>query len=429
MRIAIIGAGAAGCFASIEIKRCLPQAEVTVYESLKRPLAKVAITGGGRCNLTNSFQEVKSLEQVYPRGARLMKRLFHGFDFRDTYTWFESHGVQLVTQSDQCIFPRSQDAMEIVDTLLREMNRYGVQLLTEHRVAEVKVETDERPTTATDEKSGNNRRYKLTFTDRRWKEAEADVVVVTSGGHPRAEGFQSLKSLQLDIIPPVPSLFSLCLPQHPLTELTGTVVEQVGASIPGTKLRAEGPLLITHWGLSGPAILKLSSFAARHLHDLNYHVPVAINWLGSANEHETRTLLESLAAKNPQKQLVHAYPTVLNSRLWAELLRQCGLNPEMRWHELGKKGYNRLCACLTNNTYQVEGKNQFKEEFVTCGGVALTNINAATLECKKHPCLYFAGEVLDLDAVTGGFNLQAAWTTGFTVAQSIIKQAKEQMPA
>ncbi len=402
MHISIIGAGAAGCFAAIEIKRRNPSFRVTVFESGSRSLAKVSITGGGRCNLTNSFKGIKSIESAYPRGAKLMKRLFHEFDHRDTYRWFEAEGVRLVTQEDECVFPESQQAMEIVDTLLARMNDMHVELKTNSRVQDIKKAD-----------GGFTIRFQSNT------EVHTNCVLVCTGGSPKNSGLDMLKSFQLDIAEPVPSLFSFCIPGHPLTSLMGTVVSHAVVSIPGTKQKAEGPLLLTHWGMSGPAILKLSSYAARLLHECNYAFPLIVNWLGACNEEEARQLLSDLRKRNPQKLLSSVHPEVLNARLWEQLLLQAGLNPSTRWSELSNKMCNKLVSTLTGSTYNIRGKNRFKDEFVTCGGVSLSNLNPNTLESKLHPGLYFAGEVLDVDAITGGFNLQAAWTMGFVAAKSI----------
>ena len=413
MHIAIIGAGAAGCFAAISLKRFNPGAEVTVYESGNRPLAKVAITGGGRCNLTNSFGDVKSIAAVYPRGERLMKRLLQEFSHSDAYEWFEREGVKLVTQADNCVFPQSQNAMEIVDTLTMLMKRHGVIVKTRHRVKEVEKYLSGA---CSPELDGNG--FRISFNDDNIASVHADKVIVTTGGSPRRSGLGMLGRMSLDIVEPVPSLFGLTVPNHPITELTGTVVEDVVVSLVGTKHRASGALLITHWGMSGPAILRLSSYAARTLHQSDYKTNIAVNWFGDQNEAEVTGRISAIAMENPQKMIASSYPRHLNSRLWRNILEQSGINPEQRWAELSRKSYNRLVSTLTNSQYLVGGKNRFKEEFVTCGGVALGNVDPRTLECRTCPGLYFAGEVLDVDAVTGGFNLQAAWTMGYVAAKA-----------
>lgn len=403
MNVAIIGAGAAGCFAAIQIKRNNPKANVTVYEAGIKPLAKVAVTGGGRCNLTNSFDGIRSLDEAYPRGARLLKRLFRTFDYNDVYQWFESEGVSLTTQEDECVFPVSQDAMEIVNTLVRLMRSLGVKLITRHRVAAINHEAEDGE-------------YLLTFSH--GDVAVADAVVVTAGGSPQVRGLEMYEKLGLDIVSPVPSLFSLNLEKnHPMMALMGTVVNDVQARLVGTKLAAFGPLLITHWGVSGPAILKLSSYAARILAENDYKAQVAINWFGQANEAEVTSIITEIAEQNQKKLVSSVWPERFNNRMWCYLIDACGLRQDMRWGELGKKGLNKMVALLTNYTLNIVGKNKYKEEFVTCGGVALSNVNSSTLESKKHPHLYFAGEILDVDAITGGFNLQAAWTMGYVVAE------------
>lgn len=409
LRVSIIGGGAAGCFAAIFIARSLPDARVTVYEAGAKPLAKVAVTGGGRCNLTNSFEDVKSMEAVYPRGHRLMKRQLKEFGWRQTMEWFEQKGVRLTVQDDHCVFPLSQNAMEIVSTLQREMRLAGVTVMTRHRVKELLHDKDQS--------------YRLRFSDPCIEDAEADYILVTTGGWPKHGGDGFLSSLQLKIEPPVPALFGICLPESNITSLTGTVVEEVTLGITGTRLHTTGPLLITHWGLSGPATLKLSSHGARQLYEQDYQTEITVNWLGNKNEEEAMETVYKLAIRHPAKQLASVYPDCFNSRLWTFLLQKSGLNPEQRWSELARKSYNKLVNTLINDHYHADGRNRFKEEFVTCGGVSLSNINPNTMECKSHPRLFFAGEVLDIDAVTGGFNLQAAWTTAHRAALSIAESA------
>ena len=404
MTISIIGAGAAGCFTAIEAARRMPQADICVYESLNRPLAKVAITGGGRCNLTNSFQEVRSLETVYPRGARLMKRLFHTFDHRDTMRWFEAEGVPLTVQDDQCVFPKSQDAQDIVGTLLRLMKRHGIAIKTSSRAESIEPQ----------EGGG----YKISFAGGGC--VSSDAVIVTTGGSPRADGAAFLNPLQLKTVPPVPSLFSFSLEAHPLKSLMGIVVANVTARLAGTKFKTDGPLLITHWGVSGPAILKLSSHAARHLAECSYRATLALNWLGDVNEAEALDLLKGIKEENPQKQRTAALPRQLGKRLWLYLLESLRLPAEQKWASVGTKDLRRLAADCTNHLLPIAGRNRHKEEFVTCGGVTLSEINPSTLECRRLPGLFFAGEVLDVDAVTGGFNLQAAWTMGYVAASNLL---------
>ena len=407
MKTAIIGAGAAGCFCANVLKRLRPDSQIDVYESGQKPLQKVAITGGGRCNLTNSFAEVRSMNQVYPRGYNLMKRLLKRFDHRATMQWFEDEGVRLVTQDDQCVFPQSQDAIEIVTTLLRGMQ--GVRIYTNQRVREISP--------------CNEHSYRIS-TDSRSE--VYDNVVVTTGGSPKASGLDFLSELALEMVPPVPSLFTFNIGEEgdkdPITALMGVVVKQAEVRLPGTNYKADGPLLITHWGMSGPAILRLSSYAARWLADKGYQATLSVNWMGNMNEEEVRTLLQQRMNEQPKKQIGTVH--LLTQRLWNHLLNKIELSPERRCAEVGSKQLNKLVATLCNDTYRITGQSRYKEEFVTCGGVSLTNIDPNTLECRQHRGVYFAGEVLDVDAVTGGFNLQAAWTMGYIAAQGILRDSK-----
>lgn len=436
MKVAIVGAGAAGCFCAIELKRRMPSASVEVFEAGTKALAKVAITGGGRCNLTNSFEGISSLSIAYPRGDKLMKRLFRSFDQRSTWQWFENEGVKLVLQEDHCVFPASQDAMEIVNTLLARMRQAGVTLHTKRKVTGIFPRPDGGYTLSVAEfsKEQSLRRAQRpvgsvhelvegpmsqNYQRRDDRNFQADIVVVTTGGSPKLSGLGMLDGLDLEIVPPVPSLFTFNLPGSPVRELMGTVVDNANASLVGTKFNAAGPLLITHWGMSGPAILKLSSYAARYLAENEYSATLTVNWFGDAGEQDVRDRIIALSKDNPQKQILNTHPSELPSRLWTYLATKCGIREDARWAELGSKGMNRLVNTLINDEYQIRGKSRFKEEFVTCGGVALSNINLNTLESKTHPGLYFAGEVLDVDAITGGFNLQAAWSMGYTVARSI----------
>ena len=427
MKIAIIGAGAAGCFCAIELKRRMPSASVDVFEAGPKALAKVAVTGGGRCNLTNSFEGISSLSAAYPRGEKLMKRLFRSFDHNDTVRWFENEGVRLVLQEDHCYFPASQDAMEIVNTLLTGMRRAGVTLHTHRRVSGIcpipsggySLAFASAADFPRSDLAAVVQHISPTMEAPTVRDYTFDIVVVTTGGSPKLSGLGMLDGLGLEIVPPVPSLFTFNLPGSPVRELMGTVVENASASLSGTKFKASGPLLITHWGMSGPAILKLSSYAARYLADNEYTATLSVNWFGEQSEQSVRETLAGMSSANKQKLIINTHPSFLPSRLWTYLILKCGIREDSRWAELGSKGMNRLVNTLINDEYQIRGKSRFKEEFVTCGGVALSNVNPSTLECKHRPGLYFAGEILDVDAITGGFNLQAAWTMAHTVAASI----------
>ena len=390
MKTAIIGGGAAGFFLALNLKEMAPAMEVTIFERSSRVLAKVEISGGGRCNCTNTFDGVSAdLAAVYPRGHRLMKRLMKGFSQRDAYEWFERHGVPLTVQPDQCVFPRSQDSHTIIDCFLGECRRLGVDIRTGIRISSLA------------DLSGY------------------DFVAVTTGGSPRAEGLQWLADMGHETIAPVPSLFTFSIDDAQLHALMGTVADEASVYIPGTKLRADGPLLITHWGMSGPAVLRLSSYAARHLAECDYHSPLAVNWV-SRSDDIIRDELQHLSADCGRRQLTTVRPFGLTSRLWTLLTeRALGSRCQTVWGSLNQKELNRLANTLANDAYTIAGRAPFKDEFVTCGGVALTAVNPATLESRHVPRLFFAGEVLDIDGVTGGFNFQAAWTTAHTVARAI----------
>ena len=390
MKTAIIGGGAAGFFLAVNLKELRPEMEVTIFEKSKRVLAKVEISGGGRCNCTNSFAEVRDLQDVYPRGHRLMKRLMKGFSQEDAYSWFERHGVRLTTQEDQCVFPMSQDSHTIINCFLAEARKHHIEIRTETKIDSLEQLSD------------------------------YDFIAVTTGGSPKGEGLRWLGDLGHEIAAPVPSLFTFQIADEALHALMGTVMEDVVTMMPGTKLRAEGPLLITHWGMSGPAILKLSSYGARLLAEQQYQAPLAVNWT-KRRDTEVMSLLDELMIRNPQKQLKTIAPCGLPSRLWVYLVEKClGERSNGRWGSLNKKELNRLANLLSGgDSYQIAGRAAFKDEFVTCGGIALSAVNPSTLESRCVPHLYFAGEVLDIDGITGGFNFQAAWTTAYTVARAI----------
>lgn len=436
-KVAVIGGGAAGCFAAVNMKEMNPDLDVTVYEAGPELLAKVAVTGGGRCNLTNSFAEVRSIESVYPRGFHLMKRLLREFSNTDVCDWFEGRGVRLVTQSDQCVFPKSQQSSEIIETLVAGMKAAGVNVAVSHRLTSVLGTDGDQP-----------ERYKLLFdtgraAEKHQTEISADIVLITTGGSPKKSGLSMLDGLGLEIIDPVPSLFSFNIgaPEAlaeirkgrgvqvaltgtrkrdaELSALMGIVTENVVTGLAGTKFRAEGPLLITDWGMSGPAVLKLSSYAAKYLAEQNYSAELMVNWAGKITVPELEAVLSRISSSAPRKMSANVGPDFLNNRLWTYLLHRAGIPADRRWAEIGSKGLNRIISTLTSDIYPVVGRNKFKGEFVTCGGVSLADIDPKTLESRQHPGLYFAGEVTDVDAVTGGFNLQAAWTMGWVAARAI----------
>ena len=438
-RVAIIGAGAAGCFCAALLREHAPELAVTVFEAGNRPMAKLAITGGGRCNLTNDFQGIRSLAQAYPRGERVMKCALKAFSQEDTIAWFTAHGVPCVLQEDHCWFPQSQDAMDVVRALQRAMKGADVRLKTpvisinKPDISQNKTNVSLNKTDVSIGPAAEENYFSQRFAKNQFSSAIAmptrdsfyvngepfDYVAVTTGGAPK--GLPFLEGLGLELVPPVPSLFTFNINDAGLKALMGLVVD-ASVSLAGTSFKAQGPLLITDWGLSGPATLKLSSYAARHLAETGYKGTVLVNWLDSSEE-SARGALQEMAARNPQKLVSSTH--LLPSRLWNHLLAKAGLREDLRWAELGSKGQNRLTAVLTGDSYPLSGKSRFREEFVTAGGVGLSNIQLNTLEARQYPGLYFAGEVLDIDAITGGFNLQAAWSTGYVCATSIMKSSVE----
>lgn len=411
MNIAIVGGGAAGFFLAITLKQLVPKTNVTIFEKNSKVLSKVAISGGGRCNLTNSFQEINDLSKAYPRGDKLLKKAFKVFSHIDAYQWFESNGVRLVTQDDHCVFPHSQESQAVISCFLRLSKELGITVKTEHSVKSVNRATD-------------NSQYELIFNDgtasRRFNR-----VIITTGGCPRAEGFDYIRDLGHEIVKPIPSLFTFNIPNDPIRELMGIVVENAIVSLQGTKLKASGALLITHWGMSGPAVLKLSSYSARLVSERLYRFPIFVNWINEQNCDLILKNLNSIVESNPQKLVSNIRPYDLSSRLWLFLLKKAEIPEDRRWNELGKKGVNRIMNILTTDEYLVHGKGAFRDEFVTCGGVSLDSIHHNTMESKTCENLYFAGEVLDIDAITGGFNFQAAWTTAHIAAKAISKKLLE----
>ena len=388
--------------AAIVARRTNPSSKVTIFERAQKVLAKVEITGGGRCNVTNSFAAITDMKQAYPRGHKLMKRLMKTFSHEDTYRWFEQHGVPLVTQEDECVFPKAQDSHAIINCLVRQANELGVTICCRHRLVNIHRMEDGR--LKLEFENGSHRVFHRT--------------IITTGGSPNGRGLQYLAQLGHDIEPPVPSLFTFNIKDRAFCDLMGTVVEPVVTTIPGTKLRAKGPLLVTHWGVSGPAVLKLSSYAARLLAENDYKASLAISWTGELTRQEVEENLLKLQTANPRKQVATLHPFGLPSRLWVYILSKLDIDAVKPWAEIGRKTLNRMIETLVNDQYTIAGKGAFREEFVTCGGVSLSSVNSKTLESKVCPNLFFAGEVLDIDAITGGFNLQAAWTTGFIAGKS-----------
>lgn len=395
-RIAIIGGGAAGFMAAITAQEQSPSAEVILFEKTNKILSKVKVSGGGRCNVTNACASISELVKKYPRGGRQLKKSFGHFFTIDTIKWFEEKGVPLKTEADGRMFPESNSSQTIVDCLTKTLQQLGVRLATQSAVTQI-----------TPLKKG----FELTINK---ETLFFDKVILATGGSPKLSGLDWLANLGYQIETPVPSLFTFNMPKESIKELMGVVAPNALVRIQGEKLQQEGPLLITHWGMSGPAILKTSAFGARKLADKKYQFTIQINW-ANLNEEAYKSLMQEQGNKKLAKN-----PFELPNRLWLFLLNQLELNGATAWSQLGKKDRNRLLNTLLNDTYQVNGKTTFKEEFVTCGGVSLSNINMSSMESKLHPEMFFAGELLDIDGVTGGFNFQAAWTTGYLAGKNSV---------
>lgn len=379
----VIGGGAAGVFAAISAKLANPNAKVTLLEKSAHLLAKVRISGGGRCNVTHSCFDPALLVQHYPRGGQELRGLFHRFQPRDTIQWFESRGVSLKAEADGRIFPTTDSSETIIECLLSEAKQSGVEILVRQKIDRV----------TKSEKGFDVGPY-----------STRKLILATGSG---ADGHTWASQLGHTIQKPVPSLFTFNIPTSPLKELSGISVESVELKILGTSLSQKGPLLITHFGFSGPAALKLSAWGARVLHEQQYQVQLAVNWLPEYNRSELLEILVQLKKTAPQKTLLSENPFKFPKNLWKTLL-----NDERRMNDFSLKDLQAFVQKLQENIYQVEGKTTHKEEFVTCGGVTLKEVQFKTMESKICPGLYFAGEILDIDGVTGGFNFQSAWSTG-----------------
>ena len=399
-KVAVIGGGAAGFFAALSVAKHHPEAKITLFEKTSKVLAKVKISGGGRCNVTHNCTQINELIQAYPRGGRKLKSIFHQFQITDTIQWFEERGVQLKTEADGRMFPVTDQSQSIIDCLIDQAKIKGIELLIKTAVVSMQKQQEQ---------------WVLHLSND--KQRCFDQVIVTTGGSPKASGLKWLKDLGHTIISPVPSLFTFNLPREPLTDLMGIVAQNAQLRIIDTKVQTQGPLLITHWGLSGPAALKASAFGARALADKNYQFDLSIHWDKALNANAIYKLFEATAAEHPHKKTFTHNPTTLPLRLWQFLLEKLKIPNERRWNEIGKKNLRRLAELLVNDRYSVQGKTTFKEEFVTCGGVALSDINLSTMESKQARGVYFAGEVLDIDAITGGYNFQAAWSSGFVAGK------------
>lgn len=399
-KIAVIGGGAAGFFAALSAKEAGETHQVVIFEKSSKVLSKVKVSGGGRCNVTNACSDIGELSKHYPRGERFLKKSFHEFNTTHTIQWFEERGVPLKTYPDNCIFPVANDSRVVIDCFLKESTRLGVEI---------------RYSSGIDTIQSIDGKFQLNGPN---VDEVVDRVIVTIGGQPKLAGLNWLANLGHTIIDPVPSLFTFNMPNETIRELMGTVVEETTVKIEGTKLMGKGALLITHWGMSGPAILQLSAWGARILKEKGYEYNALVNWLDACNPEELAMLLAETKQNQAEKKVYNAHPFPLSNRLWKFLLERAGINDSIKWKELGPKQQNRLVNTLLNDSYQVIGKTTFKEEFVTAGGVDLAEIDHQSMESKIRKGIYFAGEVMDIDGITGGFNFQSAWTTGYIAGKN-----------
>jgi len=401
LKVAVIGGGAAGFFAAIHA--AIGKSDVVVLEKSSKVLAKVKVSGGGRCNVTNGCTDNSILLKNYPRGYRELAGPFSRFSTGDTFRWFGDRGVKLKTESDGRVFPVSDNSQTIIDCLVTAANKSGVKVLTHHTVTGIT-------------KNENNFTVLVNGSS-----IEFDKIIITTGGSSKAEFYEFINKLGHKIIHPVPSLFTFNVFQNTFKELMGVSVSHVIIKIKDSKYESDGPLLFTHWGLSGPAVLKLSSEAAFLLHEKKYQFDVLVNFLPHSGEDEIRDIFENEIRGNPAKKIFNYRLDGIPARLWMKLCSMSGIQEEMKWGDISKKSKNRLISLLIASEIKIGGKTTFKEEFVTCGGVDLREVDMKTMESKVVPGLYFAGEVLNIDALTGGFNFQAAWTTGYLAGISASK--------
>jgi hypothetical protein len=401
-KVVVIGGGAAGYFSAIQCAQTNKNAEVILLEKSMKVLQKVKVSGGGRCNVTHACFDLKQLSLSYPRGEKQLKSAFARFSPKDTIDWFESRKVKLKTEKDGRMFPVSDDSQTIIDCLEKEIKKSKVQVELGKGVKKLTPNFHGGFDLVLD--SGD----KL-FCNR---------VIIATGGSPKESGLQWIKELGHRIEVPVPSLFTFNIPNEDLLALQGIAIPSVRVRILDTKLECCGPILITHWGLSGPSILKISSLGARVLAERDYLFEVQVSWLENKKEDAVRQELFNLKAANPGKQVSNLFPFSLPKRLNSYLLQKAGIDEQSNWGDVSKEQLNLIIQCLLYDTYQVKGKTTFKEEFVTCGGVNLDDIDFKGMESKRMKGLHFAGEVLDIDGITGGFNFQAAWTTGFIAGKA-----------
>jgi predicted Rossmann fold flavoprotein len=404
-RILVIGGGAAGFFAAITSAE-KADTQVFLYEATPHLLSKVKISGGGRCNVTHACFEPEQLVKNYPRGGRELLGAFHRFQPRDTLAWFNTRGVETKTEEDGRMFPTSDNSESIVNALNEAAQKNQVKILIQRGVKTIQYA---------------NEKFEVELNS---GEMELfDKVIIATGGNKSSSGLAIAESFGHTIIPPVPSLFTFHIQDNRLTDLAGLSVEKVKVKACGTKLTTEGPLLLTHWGMSGPAILKLSAWGAREFAESNYNFTIEINWVPELSQTTLSKKLNDIRIAEARKQIATFSPLPIPQRLWERLLIAAEINPTTPWAHINNQQLDKLYKQLTQAEFTVTGKSMFKEEFVTCGGVKLSEINFKTMESRKQPGLFFAGEVLDIDGVTGGFNFQNAWTTGWLAGQAAAERS------
>jgi predicted Rossmann fold flavoprotein len=401
--LVVAGGGAAGFFSAITAARLNPLLKVILVEKTGRLLSKVKVSGGGRCNVTHACFSIAEMAKKYPRGSHFVKKTFHQFFTTDTIQWFEQRGVPLKTEEDGRMFPASNSSQTIIDCLMAEAFRYKVEIRLYHEIKNIEYNT--APVS-----------FVIHFSND--LKIDADFVCLACGGYPKSSMFDWIRQSGHHIEEPVPSLFTFNMPGHSVTSLMGISVPDAHVKIFGESLKERGPLLITHWGMSGPAILKLSSWGAKILKEKDYRFEIRVNWVGNQNESDLRNEIKAIRENSGGKKLRQKNPWNLPQRLWEWLLEQAAIK-DIHWADLPAAGQNRLVQLLTNQPFAIDGKTTFKEEFVTAGGVSLSEVSHLTLESHIKPGLFFAGELLDVDAVTGGFNFQHAWTSGFIAGKSI----------
>lgn len=402
-RIIVIGGGAAGFFAAINAAQMHPGVEVTLLEKTNKLLSKVRVSGGGRCNVTHACFDNGILVKQYPRGEKELRNVFSRFSTNDTINWFEQRGVKLKTEADGRMFPTTDNSETIVSCLLREAEKANVKIKMGVDVEEIFKNED--GTFSLNAKGGG------IFSCER--------LIIACGGNSKNEAYEWLRKSGHTVVKPVPSLFTFNIPDNGVTKLMGVSVPFVKVKVAGTKLETEGPLLITHWGMSGPAVLKASAWGARSLSDLGYNFTALINWLPKHTEEKLRIEFNDQREESPAKIVAANCPLELPKRLWEYLAEKSNIPETMRWADLSKKNINQLVNNILNDEYKVRGKTTFKEEFVTCGGISLKEVDLSSMQSKMVPGLFFAGEVLDVDGITGGFNFQNAWSTAWIAAQNV----------